>query len=65
MCVELALVEFELDKEIFGRLIKLYGFQRDFRDGKTTHLVLLSDKFSQSKKLQQIKRFKQPPEVVG
>mmetsp|Transcript_5604 Transcript_5604/g.9649 ORF Transcript_5604/g.9649 Transcript_5604/m.9649 type:complete len:115 (+) Transcript_5604:853-1197(+) len=64
-CVDLTLVQNELDMHIFSSLIKMFGFQRKFEDGKTTHLIVFGEDYERSKKLQHIKSFKRKPMVVS
>jgi len=53
------------DHIVFGELVKLYGFKRQFKDNCTTHLVVFDDKdLHKSKKLQYVKDFKKKPEIV-
>lgn len=56
----------EIDLLIYGELVKLYGFNKEWRDGKTTHLVVFdSSDITMSKKLIHIKNFKHKPHVVN
>ena len=58
-CIELSNAGTELELLIFTELTKLYGFQKRWQDGLTTHLVVLNtEDLSRSKKLEQIKKFK-------
>jgi len=65
-CIELSNAATELELLIFTELTKLYGFQKRWQDGLTTHLVMLNtEDLSRSKKLEQIKKFKKQPELVN
>ena len=54
------------DHIVFGELVKLYGFKRQFKDNCTTHLVVFDDKdLHKSKKLQYVKDFRTKPDIVS
>ena len=54
-----------LEELIFNKLVELHGIKRAFQDGRTTHMLVFDpDNLQNSKKLEQIKRFKSSPKVV-
>lgn len=40
ICVEFAMVSNELDLLVFENLVSLYGIKKQWKDGKTTHLII-------------------------
>jgi hypothetical protein len=65
VCLEFCLVSEPLEELIFNKLVELYGIKRAFQDGRTTHMLVFDQTCLQnSKKLEQIKRFKSVPKVV-
>lgn len=65
-CVELSNASGALELLVFTHLVQLYGFKKRWQDGHTTHLVILNtENLERSKKLDQIKRFKQKPKCVN
>lgn len=67
VCVEFAMVENMLDALVFENLVRLFGIKKQWKDGKTTHLIVFAqENLEKSKKLSQIKEgnFKSPVDVI-
>lgn len=56
-----------IDALVFDSLVKLFGIKKQWKEGKTTHLIIFeTENIQKSVKLTQIKenKFKTPIEVV-